>query len=84
VGETLSITERIIVAPAVGVFQRLQGDGQMVAGDLIDCGDIVGIVKSLQTCTPVRSPFHGRLVAIVALDGERLRPGQPVAWLRVT
>jgi biotin carboxyl carrier protein len=83
VGETLSVTERIIVAPAVGVFHRLDGDGRTKDGDLIDRGDVVGNVQSLGTTTPVRSPFEGFLVGMLALDGERVRPGQPVAWVRL-
>ncbi len=83
VGETLSVPERVIVAPAVGIFHRLDGDGQMKDGDLIDRGDVVGVVRSLGASTPVQSPFEGLLVAILAFDGERVRPGQPVAWVRV-
>ena len=83
VGEMLSVTERIIVAPAVGVFHRLDGDGRANDGDLIDRGDVVGSVQSLGTSTPVRSPFEGLLVAMLALDGERVRRGQPVAWVRL-
>jgi acetyl-CoA carboxylase biotin carboxyl carrier protein len=83
VGETLSVSERVIVAPAVGVFHRLSGDDQAKDGDPIDRGDVVGMVQSLGTSTPVQSPFEGLLVAILALDGERVRPGQPVAWVRI-
>ena len=31
----------------------------------------------------VRSPFTGRLVGMLVSAGERMREGQPVAWLRV-
>jgi biotin carboxyl carrier protein len=82
VGETLFVSERIIVAPTVGIFHRVRGNGQSHEGDVIDRGHVVGIVQSLGTSTPVRSPFDGMLVAILALEGERVRPGQPVAWLR--
>jgi hypothetical protein len=33
--------------------------------------------------TPVRSPFRGELVGLLAGDGERMRQGEPVAWLRI-
>jgi biotin carboxyl carrier protein len=81
-GETLSVPERVIVAPAIGVFHRSDGDGRIHDGDLIGKGDVVGIIRSLGRSTPVPSPFAGSLVAILARDGERVRPGQPVAWLR--
>jgi biotin carboxyl carrier protein len=33
--------------------------------------------------TPVRSSFSGNLIGILAEEGQMLRAGQPVAWLRV-
>ena len=80
-GEALLVPERVIVAPAVGVFRPLAGnasnEGELVAGQPI------GVVEGPGTATPVRSPFNGRLVGMLAHNGERLREGQPVAWLRV-
>ncbi|MDQ3945191.1 MAG: hypothetical protein M3357_08620 [Actinomycetota bacterium] len=83
-GEILSVPERVIVAPVRGTFRWLDGDVQKKAGDLVARGDVIGVVQSLGASTLVHSPFEGLLVAMVALDGERLRPGQAVAWLRVT
>lgn len=81
-GETLSVPERIIVAPAMGVFHRLDGDDRVLDNCPVDRGDVIGIVQSLGTSTPVRSPFQGQLVAMLAVDGQRVHRGQPVAWLR--
>jgi biotin carboxyl carrier protein len=81
VGEILSLPERVVVAPAMGTFRRLDG---AAAGDPIARGDLIGVVQSLRTATPVRSPFGGMLVAFLALEGERVRLGQAVAWLRAT
>jgi acetyl-CoA carboxylase biotin carboxyl carrier protein len=82
-GETLCISERVVVAPSVGIFRRLDGEARVKDGDTINRGDVIGIVQSLGVCIAIQSPFVGRLVEILASDGERLRPGQPVAWLRV-
>ena len=82
-GETFSGPERIIVAPTAGIFRRLDGPDAIRDGALIHQGDVVGTVQSLVIATPVQSPFEGLLVTIVAFEGERLRPGQPVAWLRM-
>jgi biotin carboxyl carrier protein len=81
-GETLSVPERLIVAPSTGVFRPLVGQGQR-PGTAIERGDVIGEIRSLGVCTAVRSPFAGVLVDVLAADGQRLRPGQPVAWLRV-
>ncbi|MGH8973322.1 MAG: biotin/lipoyl-containing protein [Acidimicrobiia bacterium] len=82
VGESLSVSERVIVAPAMGVFHRLD-DRQLPDGHAIERGDVIGVVQSLGASTPVQSPFQGLLVAILVFEGERVRPGQAVAWLRV-
>jgi biotin carboxyl carrier protein len=78
----LYVWERVIVAPTVGIFHRLDG-ARVNGGDTVDRGDVIGTVRSLGASTPVHSPFEGTLVAIVALEGERVRPGQALAWLRV-
>lgn len=80
-GEALLVPDRVIVAPSVGIFRPLPRPA--ARGELVDAGQAVGTVEGPGTATPVRSPFRGRLVAMLAEPGERLREGQPVAWLRV-
>jgi biotin carboxyl carrier protein len=82
VGETLSVPERLIVAPSTGVFRPLNSHGP-VRDHVIKQGDVIGALQSLGVSTPIRSPFEGRLVALLVVEGERVRPGQPVAWMRV-
>jgi len=79
-GEGLGVPERMIVAPSVGVFRPLD---DVDAGDVVDEGQTVGHLDGPGTSTPVHSPFRGRLVGMLVSAGERLREGQPVAWLRV-
>jgi biotin carboxyl carrier protein len=81
-GETLAVLERLIVAPSSGVFHLLS-DRPVRDGDTIRRGDVVGAIQSGDSSTPVASPFDGLLMATLAVEGQRLRPGQPVAWLRV-
>lgn len=82
-GEALSIPERLIVAPTRGTFHRLDGKGDINGGDMVNPGDVIGLVRSRGASTPIRSPFVGLLVEILAFEGERVRPGQPVAWVSV-
>ena len=78
-GEGLLVPERMIVAPAVGTFRPVSlGDGAHLS-----VGQTVGMVDGPGTSTPVASPFTGQLVGMLVHPGERLREGQPVAWLRV-
>jgi hypothetical protein len=69
----------MIVAPAAGVFRPASAE----PGTTLLAGDIVGVVEGPGTEEPVRSPFGGTLMGMLAHSGERLREGQPVAWLRV-
>lgn len=81
-GEILAVPERVIVAPAVGVFRPL--DHAEGAETVIAAGDAIGVVEGPGASTPVRSPFPGALMGLLARAGERVREGQPVAWLRLT
>jgi biotin carboxyl carrier protein len=81
-GEGLLVPERVIVSPAVGVFRPLFGH-DTVCGQTVDTGQSVGVIEGPGVSTPVRSPFRGVLAGLLAHDGERMRQGEPVAWLRV-
>ena len=81
-GEGLTVPERVIVAPSVGVFRPLFGN-DVVCGQSVDAGQSVGVIEGPGISTPVRSPFRGVLAGLLAHDGERMRQGEPVAWLRV-
>ena len=77
-GEGLDVEERLIVAPAVGIFRPLELRNSEVA-----CGQAIGVVESVGAePRTVRSPHAGWLKGLLAKGGERVRAGQPVAWLR--
>jgi biotin carboxyl carrier protein len=78
-GEHFHVPERVVISPCAGVFEPttlavVTGP----AGARIEIGTVVGRVSGRDVC----SPFAGCFMAMLALPGERLRPGQPVAWLR--
>ncbi len=74
-GEHLFVRERLVVAPAAGVFQP--DPGAPTEGQPLQVGGLLGTVNG----TDVRSPFAGALQGMLALGGERLVEGQPIAWL---
>ena len=82
-GEQLGVPERGIRAPAVGVFHPVDDDHQP-EGKVVTAGQVVGMVEASGRKLPVRSAFTGLLVGMLAHPGERVREGQPVAWLRVS
>ena len=77
-GEFLTIDERVVVAPSVGVFRP----ACITAGAHIHEGDVVGELVGHQSRVPVHSLFDGTFMGMLAIEGERCRRGQPVAWLR--
>jgi biotin carboxyl carrier protein len=81
-GEGLLVPERVIVAPSVGVFRPLFAH-DVACGQTVDAGQPVGVIEGPGVSTPVRSPFRGVIAGLLARDGERMRQGEPVAWLRV-
>ena len=64
-GEGLLVPERMIVAPSVGVFRPLVRT-EDVEGHLVDAGQAIGVVEGPGVSTPVRSPFRGMLVGMLA------------------
>lgn len=83
-GERLHVPERLVVAPAAGLFRTLPPEIVTAEGELVALGQALGIIEAPGTATPVRSAFAGFLMGMMAEPGQRLRAGQPVAWLRVT
>ena len=87
-GEHLYTSERVVVSPAAGIFDPEPGLSVPGPGGLagrpgpevkVEVGASLGRVGEVE----VRTPFGGRLVGFLAHPGERVMPGQPVAWLRV-
>ena len=74
-GEHLFAVERLVVSPAAGVFSPVT---DVTVGTLIDVGRVLGTVGDHE----VRSPFAGIVQNYIAVDGERVTPHQPIAWLR--
>jgi biotin carboxyl carrier protein len=82
-GEELAVLERVVVAPSLGVFSPCPPQTVTAEGELVMEGQEIGIVENSGVATPVRSPFTGFLMGMLATAGERVREGEPVAWLRV-
>jgi len=82
-GESLTVPERLVVAPAAGTFTPRRPETVTAEGEIVRAGQVVGTVEGPGLSTPVRSPFTGFLMGMLANDGERVREGEPVAWLRL-
>ena len=75
-GETIDVPERVIVSPAVGVYEPIS------RSKLVEAGEVIGhVAVAGQASVPVCSPFRG-LLMVVAWPGERVHHRQRIAWLR--
>lgn len=82
-GEELrGVLERVIVSPAAGTFRSVEPEVVTAEGEIVRCGQCVGIIESSGDEIAVRSAFDGWMMGMLAAPGERVRDGQPVAWLR--
>lgn len=74
-GEHLFAVERLVVSPAAGVFSPVS---TVTVGSTIEVGLVIGHVGDRE----VRTPFSGVIQNFIAVEGERVTPHQPIAWLR--
>ncbi len=76
-GEHLSLTVRMVVSPAAGIYQPVSAASN---GAGVAVGGLMGHIGEVE----VRSPFGGIISGMLALSGERVTSGQPIAWLDVS
>jgi biotin carboxyl carrier protein len=83
-GEELHVSERIVLAPVTGRFVAVPHDevDPHQPGSLVLAGSPLAAVISSGEAQPVTTPFTGVLAGSLAHDGERVREGQPLFWLR--
>jgi len=83
-GEHLDVLERIVISPATGTFTAMPPETVTAEGEIVVRGQVVGTVNGPGGPVQVESPFTGFLMGVLALQGERVREGEPIAWLRTT
>jgi biotin carboxyl carrier protein len=82
VAEDPHIPERIIAAPAAGVFVLHPPETVTGEGEIVEAGQVLGTIERNTGSCEVVSPHTGFLMGLLALAGERVRPDQPLAWVR--
>ncbi|CAN5684101.1 hypothetical protein BH10ACT1_BH10ACT1_01600 [soil metagenome] len=80
-GDDTRIDVRMVVAPIAGVFQPAPADDVTAEGEVVAVGAVIGHIAGPGRDEPVVSFCAGFLVRLLAEPGERVRPGQPIAWL---
>ena len=83
IAEDLHVLERLIAAPAAGVFRAAAPEVVTAEGEIVNSGQQMGTIEVTNGTVPVTSPHTGFLMGLLALPGERVRADQPLAWVRV-
>ncbi len=83
-GDDTCIDVRLVVAPIAGVFRPASVAEITTEGELVAAGGVIGHIAGPGRDEAVTSFCAGFLVRLLAEPGERVRPGQPLAWLHPT
>lgn len=68
-------------APLVGFFQSRPKPIQV--GDVVQEGEVVGLIKAMGLVNEVQSPVNGHVVEMLVEDGDPVEYGQPLYRVEV-
>lgn len=80
-GDDIHLPARLVLAPQAGSFRALPPATVTTEGEIVTVGQPVGLVDHTGGTEEILTRFTGFLMGILALPGERIRAGQPIAWL---
>lgn len=73
---------RLVVSPCNGRFSPSLGNGVTWDGEWVERGQTVGEVDTGDEMVAVRSRFEGWIRGSLALEGQPIREGDALLWLR--
>jgi 3-oxoacyl-[acyl-carrier-protein] synthase-3 len=79
-GDATELAVRMVVAPIAGLFEP-GDDGAIGERRVFSAGTVLGRIRGPGTEVDVASFCPGFLVRMLAHHGERVRAGQPLAWV---
>jgi biotin carboxyl carrier protein len=77
-GEFPVVAERVVISPMPGRFEPI-----VLPETEVVIGQVVGEVVRSDERVPVVATTSGRFMGHLAERGERVRDGQPLAWIRL-
>ena len=80
--EHADISERVIVSPRAGRFRPLPPELFTSEGEWVEVGQAVAEVASGEDVVTVNSSCRGWMMGMLALDGQPVRAGEALFWVR--
>ena len=80
--EVFEVPERVVIAPSTGRVALPPMATRAEEGEFVLTGESVATVRVGEGEVQVRTAFQGWLMGFLVLDGQPIRSGEPVAWLR--
>jgi urea carboxylase len=68
----------LIEAPLGGSVWKLL----VAPGDIVEAGDVIGIIEAMKMECPIESPLSGTIVALYIRERQALHPGDPLLAIR--
>ena len=81
---TAADTGNAITAPLTGIFYRSpspQAPAFVEIGSIVAAGDVIGLIEAMKLFNEIRSTKSGKVVRIVADNGQLVRAHQPLIEL---
>ena len=80
--EVFELSERVVISPSAGRVALPPVSSRAEEGEFVLSGESVAAIKVGGSEVPVRTVFRGWMMGFLVLDGQPIRSGDPVAWLR--
>jgi acetyl-CoA carboxylase biotin carboxyl carrier protein len=81
----IAVSKRIAVeAPMVGVFYRASGPDTapyVEVGDHVEVGQAIGLLEAMKVFSEIESEHAGRVVEILAHNGQLVKAHEPIMYL---
>ena len=76
------LPDKIVVSPGHGRLSVPLPKRFGTEGEVVRAGDVIAVVHANAQSMEVRSPCDAWVLAFLARDGDRVRPGAPIAHIR--
>ncbi len=83
-GASAAVSTKAVAAPLTGIYYRSpspQAPPFVQVGSVITPGDVIGLIEAMKLFNEVRSTVAGRVVRLVAENGQLVRAHQPLIEL---